>query len=172
MWIINFFTEIFTHLLFVLGILVTLIGVALSFFPPAAKYKSLVLTLGLIVFIVGVYQEGKLANDKEWQSKVDSLQAKLDNAQIKSKDINTKVVTKIVTEEKIIKEKGDTVIEYVDREVSKHDKECPVPESAIIAHNTAARNKGMDEILTPNTQLKTDEHNKAANPNSILLPKK
>lgn len=176
MWIfttiINFFTELLVHLILILGILGSLAGLVLSFIPTFKKYSLIILPLGILALLFGVYHEGKLANEKEWQARVSSLEEKLKDAEDKSNKTNTKIVTKLVTQQKIVKEKGDTVIEYVDREVAKHDKECSIPESAVIAHNTAAKNKSMDEVLTPNSQLKTDEHNKAANPTKMILPKK
>ena len=176
MWIfttlINFFTELITHLILIFGILGTITGLVLSMIPALKKYSLIITPISIIILLFGVYQEGKLANDKEWQAKVVKLEGQLKEAEDKSNKTNTKIVTKLVTQQQVIKEKGDTVIEYVEREVAKHDKECSIPDSAIIAHNTAAKNKSMDEVLTPNSQLKTDEHNKAANPNKMILPKK
>lgn len=173
MFIVQFFTEFLTHIVFVLGIIGTLVGLIIMFIPMISKYKIPVLTVSLIVLLAGAYLEGKLSNEKEWQIKVSNLETKLEEAEKKAKKVNTKIVTKLVTEEKIIKEKGDTVIQYIDREVTKYDSSCPIPNSVIISHNSAAKNKSIDEILTPNTVINTDDHNKAAiNPNKILLPKK
>jgi hypothetical protein len=57
------------------------------------------------------------------------------------------VQTRIVTKTKIIKEKADTIVEYVDRdrEIIKFDNKCPVPQEAIDVHNeAAAMNKAIE----------------------------
>ena len=51
---------------------------------------------------------------------------------------------KIVRKDKIIKQKGDDIIKYIDREIVKKEEvikyieNCPVPKDIIDAHNAAA----------------------------------
>ena len=88
------------------------------------------------------------------------LETKVAQAEVKSATVNTKVVTKIVTKTQVIKEKGDEVVRYIDREVAKYDAECKIPLVAIKAHDASAMNKAIDEIiLTPNSVIGTTDHN-------------
>ena len=69
-------------------------------------------------------------------------------------------MTKVVTKTQVIKEKGDDVVRYIDREVAKYDAECRIPQVAIRAHDASALNKAVDEIiLTPTSVIDTANHN-------------
>jgi hypothetical protein len=54
------------------------------------------------------------------------------------------VEEKIVTKTQVVKQKGEDIIQYIDREVVKNNEiikyieHCPVPKSVIDAHNQAA----------------------------------
>ena len=102
--------------------------------------------------------------EAEYKVKVAELKEKLKDAEIKAANANAKIVTEYVTKKQFIKQRGDTITEYIDREVVKYDKTCPIPTEVIRAHNAAALN---DPILL----ILTEEHNKLATPIK-LAPKK
>lgn len=172
MWFISIPDWVY-HLILGIGIISTLAGFTLGMIPIIKKYALPLQIIGVIVLVSGVYFEGKLATEKEFEQKISDLKVKLAQAEAKSERVNTKIVTKIITQKEVIKEKGDSTIEYVDREIVKYDDKCFIPEQVIIAHNAAAQNKKIDEILTNNSVLKTDDHNRAAMPpDKMILPKK
>ena len=78
--------------------------------------------------------------DAEYKAEIEQYKLKIEEAKNDSKDANAEVKTQVVTKTKVIKEKGDTVIQYIDREVVKYDTTCPLPTQAITAHNAAAKN--------------------------------
>lgn len=175
MWIFSLFTipDWFYHVVLILGLLLTLIGFTLDSFPFVKQYTLPIKVFGILILSIGLYYEGKLAVKKEYELQISELKLKLADAEVKSEKVNTKIVTKVIKEKQVVKEKGDAVIEFVDREVVKFNDKCSIPQSVVVAHNAAALNKDVDQILTSNSVLKTDEHNKAAQPNqSIILPKK
>ena len=76
-------------------------------------------------------------------------EGKLEEAKKESAKVNTVVETKVITKTKIIKEKADTIVQYVDRvkEIVKFDETCPIPKEAIDVHNEAARmNQAVEEL--------------------------
>ena len=87
---------------------------------------------------------GAIHNNNEWEARVKELEVKVKVAEEKSQQVNKKIVTKIVTKNKIIKEKGDEVVKYIEREVVKYDtkflpgSECEIPKEFIQAINKAA----------------------------------
>ena len=101
---------------------------------------------------LGVYFRGGYAVEMAWRERVLELEAKVAQAQEASEKVNTQVETKVVTKTRIIKEKADTMIQYVDREIFK-DREvvrevnnCPVPKEVIDVHNEAAQmNRVIEE---------------------------
>jgi galactokinase len=81
-----------------------------------------------------------------YQERVKELEAKLEKAKEESGKVNTVVETKVVTKTKIIKEKGETIVQQVDK-IIPVEKDCTVPKEAIDVHNEAARmNKAIQEL--------------------------
>jgi hypothetical protein len=175
MWMLSIFSipDWIYHFILGTGLLLTLVGFTLGFIPWIKQYLLPIKVFGILILSVGLYFEGRLAVKKELEQDIAELKVKLAEAEAKSEKVNTKIVTKVIREKEVVKEKGDSIIEYVDREVVKYNDKCPLPQSVIIAHDAAAQNKKIDEVLTPNSILKTDEHNRAAQSNNqLILPKK
>jgi hypothetical protein len=84
-----------------------------------------------------------------WRERVAELQRQLAVAEAKSAEVNTVVQNRIVYRDKVIREQGQTLIEYVDREVVKTiPQQCDrLPTELIDVHNRAARiNRVADEL--------------------------
>lgn len=141
MWIINWLPEFIVHLIFLAGVLGTIAGFVLGFIPLISKYKLPIQIISLLLLSLGVYLEGGLAEKAKWELRVKEMEAKVAQAEAKSAVVNTQIVEKVVTQKQIVKEKGDKIIQYIDREVKVFDNTCTVPEIAIKAHNMAAKNE-------------------------------
>lgn len=77
--------------------------------------------------------------DKIWQDRVTELEKKVAELDAQKATVNTKIVTKIVTKEKIVKEAAEAQIQYVDREVVKYNDQCKIPPEVITIHNRAVK---------------------------------
>ena len=88
---------------------------------------------------------GAISNEEKWNAKVKELEVKVAEAEAKSAKENVKIVEKIVYKDKIVKQKGDEIIQYIDKEVVKKEEivkyieNCPVPEEIINLHNEATK---------------------------------
>lgn len=144
MWIFTILSEFIVHCIFLTGVLLTLLGFVLSFIPFIGKYKVPIQIIGLLTLVFGAFLEGGLADNKEWELKVKEVEAQVARVETQSAEKNIEIQEKIVTKTKIVKEKGDEVIKYIDREVIKKEEvvkfieNCPVPQDIIDAHNAAA----------------------------------
>ena len=125
--------------------------------------------VGAIGVVLSVWMLGAASNEAKWEARVKELEEKLLVAEQASKQINTKIVEKIVTQKQIIREQGKTITEYVDREIVKYDTKylpgaiCEIPQEVIKAHNMAASGKKLEDIeIKSNTPIPTDAINKAA----------
>ena len=141
MWIINWLPETFIHIIFLMGMLGTIMGFALGFIPFVGKYKLPIQIISLLLLSLGIYLEGGLAEKQRWESKVKDMEVKIAKAEAAAAKVNIEIVEKVIKETQVIKEKGQKVIEYIDREVKVYDDKCTIPEVAILAHNMAAENK-------------------------------
>jgi hypothetical protein len=145
MWIFEWLPDAVTHIIFLVGAVGVFAGFVLTFIPFVKQYKLAIQISSLFIFALGVYLEGGLADNKEWQFKIKELEGKLAVAEEKSKTENVKIEEKIVTKTQIVKQKGQDIIQYIDREVVKNNdvikyvENCPVPKEIIDAHNRAAK---------------------------------
>ena len=86
---------------------------------------------------------GVSENDKIWKARVAELETKISAAENKSAIETIKLVDKIIVKKQVIKEKGDEVIKYIDREVIKYDTKfspggiCEIPKEFIQSINGA-----------------------------------
>jgi hypothetical protein len=85
-------------------------------------------------------------NEKEsWEARVKELEVKLAAAALEGERENVKIVEKVVTQQKVIKERGDEIIKYVDKEIIKYDTkflpggECEIPKEFIKVLNEASK---------------------------------
>lgn len=158
MWIISVAPEWAIHLVFVAGLLGVIAGFVLGFIPFIKQYIIPVKVISLIIFALGVYLEGGLADYKEWEFKVKEAEAKVAQAEAEAAKLNTQLQAAISDKGIVIKEKGETIIKYVDRyknreilktvegpervkieEVIKYVENCPVPKELLEIHNNAAK---------------------------------
>lgn len=145
MWIIQHLPEWVFHFIFAVGVLGTIAGFVLSMIPVIKKYGIPIKVISLLVLTLGVYLEGALSDNKEWELRVKELEAKLAEASAESAKENIKIIEKIVYKDRVIKEQGMIVKQYIDREVVKYDNTCPIPNEVVKAHNAAARNEAIGE---------------------------
>ena len=140
LWLLSFVPDWIYYALVLIGI----VGIILSRFVPIF-YRSLAQIIFFTVAVFGVFMSGGTVMNKSYLAEVESMKHKVAEAEAKSVVENVKIVEKVVTKTKVVKEKGQDVIKYVDREVVKYDVkfapggECEIPKEFIKAHNEAAK---------------------------------
>lgn len=140
MWILEWLPNWIFYGLLVLGLVGYLITYLLRFIPITALYiyKTPIQIVSVILIVLGVYMAGSIANNEAWEAKVREVQAKLAEAEAESAKENVKIVEKIVVQERVVRQRGQDIVKFVDREVVKYDTKCEIPEPFISAHNQAA----------------------------------
>ena len=157
MWLLHFLPDSFLAFIVNVILLLGIVSSILSFFvvnkilrwiPGLSKYVTIAQILSALLLVAGVYFKGGYSTEMMWRERVKEVEAQLEEAKKESAKVNTVVETKVVTKTKVIKEKADTIVQYVDRvkEIVKFDETCPIPKEAIDVHNEAARmNKIIEE---------------------------
>ena len=87
----------------------------------------------------GLYLEGGLADQAIWQLKVKEMEAKVAKAETESQKVTTEVVTKILTKKQVIKEKGNDIVKYIDREVVKYNNKIAYDYARCRVHTTTVK---------------------------------
>lgn len=140
MWLLNFLPNWFFYSV----AFISAGGLLLSKFIPQVYRATAQLVLGVFL-LYGVYMIGGVANEEAWQARVDEMEQKVAEAEVKSSEENIKIVTKVKYKKQIIHEKGDEVVKYIDREIVKYDVKfapggiCEIPKEFIEALNKAAQ---------------------------------
>lgn len=154
MWLLHLLPDSILEFIVNAVLLLGLILTVLSFFvlnrilrliPGLASYHTLIQVVSVIILAAGLYFKGGYVTEMMWREEVKKVQEQLDQAKNKAAQVVVEVQEKIVYKDRIIKEQGQTLIQYVDREIVKREEvvkyieNCPVPAEIVDVHNQAAQ---------------------------------
>lgn len=134
MWILQFLPNwIFYIILFggVTGFLVT-------HFIKVIPQAELIQVASAVAIIASTYMIGAISNNDAWLARVKELETKVAQAEARSAQANTDIAEKTVVKTQVIRERGQDIVRYVDREVVKYDANCVIPKEFVTVHNRAA----------------------------------
>jgi hypothetical protein len=138
MWLFSWLPDFIWHILTLAGFLAVVVAMFLKNIPLVSQYRLVLQYGGIAAVLLGVWMEGGIANEAKWQARVKELEEKIAVAEAKSKEENVKIINKVITKTEYYKERGNDIVQYVDREITKYDNTCPVPAEVVKAHNDAA----------------------------------
>lgn len=152
MWLLHFlpdsFLQFVVHAILIAGV----VGTGLSFFvvnkilmafPPFASYYKAAQVISIVLLVAGIYFEGGYAAEAQWRARVAEMEVKVAAAEAEAKTANDKLAKKSKEKVRVIREKAVVVKQYIDREVTKYDVTCKIPEPVVKAHNAAAKNEAI-----------------------------
>jgi len=134
MWILQFLPNWIFYLLLLAGVGAFLVTHFVKVLPNAQLIKL----ASVATVIVSIYMIGAISNNDAWLAKIKDLEVKVAAAEAKSAVANTDIVEKTVVKTQVIKQRGQDIIRYVDREVVKYDTTCVIPKEFVLIHNKAA----------------------------------
>ena len=143
MWILSWMPYWIFYAIFFLGVIGFIASLVMRFIPVVYMYKTPIQVVSIILIVIGTYMSGAISNEEAWQARVKELEVKVAESEAKAAKENTKIVEKIVYKDKIVKEKGDEIVKYIDREVVKKEEvvkfieNCPIPNEIVNIHNDA-----------------------------------
>ena len=144
MWLLNLMPDWFYHLIVIVSILGLIVASVLKFVPFVSTYRLPIQVISALLLVFGVWMEGGIVNEAKWEARVKELEEKVKIAEEKSTEKNVEIQEKVITQTKVVKEKGRDIIQYIDREIVKKEEivkfveNCPIPKDIIDAHNAAA----------------------------------
>ena len=137
-WMLSLLPDWIWHVFLISSVVAVIASLILKNIPFVSSYRIPLQYAGIAIATFSIYMEGGIANEEKWQARVKELEAKVAVSEVKSKEENVKLVTKVVTKTEYYKERGADIIQYVDREITKYDNSCPVPKEIVKALNDAA----------------------------------
>jgi len=143
-----FITDLFHSIwasLIHLMVLIGMAGCVATYFIkniPFITQYNLPLRIGCaIFFVVGVFFEGTLYNEKVWKERVLVLEEKVKVSQLQSDNANKELQKLLDDNNQKIKDVQIAIQDRILKEIVKLDSVCVVPPEAISILNDAARNK-------------------------------
>jgi hypothetical protein len=126
------------HLLLIIG----LIGSILVTIAKRVSYTAkFVAPLFYILFLTGVYLEGMIAGKTNFTKALAQYEEKLKSAEEKSIQVNEVIKTVYVDRVKVIKEKSEDNVKYIEKIITKYDNLCTLSNAAIKLHDSASQNE-------------------------------
>jgi uncharacterized membrane protein len=144
MWLLSFLPDWWFYALLALGLAGIFVSYLMSFIPFVSMYRNLIQATSIVAIVIGTYMTGAISNEDKWQLKIKDLELKISQSETQSAEENIKIVEKIIVKKQIVKERGEEVIKYIDREVVKYDtkfikgEDCALPDEFFDALNQAA----------------------------------
>ena len=167
-WMLSLLPDWVWFLVLIAGILGVLASWVLKFIPFISNYRLPIQVVSVLLLLVGVYFQGVIANEEKYKAEHERLTAVIEKFEAQSKEVNTVIQKEVVEKTKIVKEKGETQIKYIDKivqgdpvtiretitkdmteeqradyekklaELQNNLKNCPIPQIIIDEHNKAA----------------------------------
>ena len=134
MWILQFLPNWIFYLTLIAGIAALLITHFVKVLPNAQLIKL----ASAATVSASIYMIGAISNNDAWLAKIKDLETKVAQAEAKSATLNTEITEKTVVKTQVVKQRGQDIIKYVDREVVKYDTTCVIPKEFVLIHNRAA----------------------------------
>jgi hypothetical protein len=155
MWILHLLPDAFiswiVNTILIVGTLTTVAGFFVRFIPFVNTYRIPLQVLVIVLLTTGVYFKGGYSTEMAWRERVREAEAKVAAAEKLSAETNTQVITKLVNNTKVIREKGQNIVSYIDREVVRNQEVirfveiCPIPSVVFDTHNAAALNQPVEK---------------------------
>jgi hypothetical protein len=109
--------------------------------PGLAPHVKIAQIASVLLLLSGVYFKGGYSSEMAWRERVREMEARVAAAEAESRSANEQLDARGKEKTKIIREKGQIIKQYVEREVTKYDNTCVIPNAVVKAHNAAAENK-------------------------------
>ena len=152
LWLFNYIPTFFIYITFALGVVLYLFSematlriaqvITSSYLTPALMRLVGIMLMGLSIFFLGIS-----FSDTQFKKELDKKNQEIIKINEAAKDITNQVEIKYVYRDKIIKEKGDEIIKYVN---TKNDSDCNLHNSTIELLNSAAKNNLPDPTRATN----------------------
>ncbi|NDB61566.1 hypothetical protein EB001_24465 [bacterium] len=161
MWLIEFIPNWVYHTLLSLSVLGILLA-NLSYNDRLRFYSILLLCFSL-------YMEGSIKNEETWQAKIAEERVKVALAEAKSSEVNTVVVTKVLTKVVKIKEDTNANKEYITQYVARDlDSNCRLTNAAVVLVNAASQEevpRSTGGVIEGTSEVKASEFLSTVNEN-------
>lgn len=143
MWLLHFIPDSLIHFIVFMtmfsGLALYVLGIFISFVPPALPYKEPIKFFAVVLMVLGVYGYGSYDNEMSWRAREADLKHQVEISEQKAQTANEALATEIARVNQKIKDTQAVVKTAIKTHESEIDANCKVPKVAIDLLNNAAR---------------------------------
>lgn len=168
MWLLHLLPDslilFFTYCLIGVGTAGLVASWLITFIPFLNIYRKWIQLASILLLVAGIYWYGGYSNEMLWRARVAEMEEKVKLAEEKSQKANAEIETRVVEKTKVIREKGKTQIEYINRLVEGKTVEIVKDMSEEERKKFLAKQQELQDALKncPVPRIIVEEHNKAA----------
>jgi hypothetical protein len=140
MWLLNWLPDFVFHLMLLTGIILTVISFTFLSLPFVKQYQLPLKIVSVLILVAGVWFNGALVIEREYEFKISNLEKKLAEAQRDSAIANSKVETVFVDKVQKVKDVQVVIQERIRDVAVNIDEQCKITVETVDILNQAARN--------------------------------
>lgn len=136
MWLFKFIPDFIFYVWTLTGVGLLLVSKTKFIkFIPNIKHIGI---LANVLTITGIFLLGMMTANNWWFAKSKELEEKVVQLTQESNKTNIEIKEKVIVKREYYKERGNDIIQYVDKEIVKYNNDCKIPAPFIEQHNKAA----------------------------------
>ena len=139
MWILKFLPDFVFHLIFVVGLLGLAASLVLKFIPFVAQYRVPIQVAASIMIAVGLYMEGAISDNTAWVDRVHAMEKKVAEAEARSAESNTRLVTELANNREKIAANQAAVKQAIQQNIQAINRQCRLTDVSVDMYNQAVR---------------------------------
>ena len=139
MWILKWLPDFVFHLIFIVGLLGLGASFVLKFIPFFTQYRVVIQVAASIMIAVGLYMEGAISDNNAWVARVHEMEKKVAEAEVKSADANTKLVTELARNKEKIAANQAAVKQAIQQNIQAINRQCKLTDISVEMYNQAVR---------------------------------
>ena len=139
MFILQFIPDFLFHLILLAGLLGLAASFVLSYIPFISLYRLPIQIAASILIVIGVYMEGAINNNADWEARVAELKLQVAKAEADSANANTKLTEALANSQAKIVVTQETTKKAIQKSAPAINKTCKINDISIKLYNQAVK---------------------------------
>ena len=137
MFILQFIPDFVFHLILLIGLLGLSASFFLSYIPFVSQYRLPIQIAASILIVIGVYMEGAINNNADWEARVAELKLQVARAEADSANANTKLTEALANNQAKIAVTQETTKKTIQKSAAVINQTCKINDISIKLYNQA-----------------------------------
>ena len=139
MWVVNFLPDFIFHILLLVSLLGLVASIVLDSIPFISTNAKAIQLASAVVLAIALYFEGAISDNTAWLDRVHQMEKKVAEAEAKSADANTKLVTEMAKNREKIAANQQAVKQAIQQNIQAINSQCKLTDISVEMYNQAVR---------------------------------